>query len=991
MAKSIEYNIFPELSPRVEIFAKAGLIEKSWLDQTTLSIPDQLFSLIRNFAFFRIHGTKSVFDEKDNNLHALGFNLNLLAALHNQLVPLLFIIRCQKGRIDIFIGSKHDGMPSISALLESAVGADLYSAIDDNREFQVSEYNRYAAITGIPTEQNSRERLNNSHNGLGKNIDNLVSGLTRQNWIYIVQAFPVQRQQTNVWLESCAREIKDIKEAFLHREIQKANRMATYYIESLEKSVKRLSVAKQQGLWQTGVYFASGEQETVTRGAALLSSIYSGDRSAPEPIRSHICDQTSQQSAFINGYNSKELSSFFTLPCREHPGFRLKEQILFDVDFNSPPGKSVELGFLMEESQATDQKCSIPVDDLTMHALIAGVTGSGKTNSIFNILLDLYTSSDIPFLVIEPAKAEYRALINEINSLLVFTLGEERPGMSAPFRLNPFAFPDGISLQTHIDFLKAVFHASFVMYAPMPYVLEECLYKIYEDKGWNLVTSDNVRGRSASSFPTLSDLYNKIDEVVANLGYQDRTSMDIKAALKTRIKNLCMGGKGLMLNSSSSISFAEIMRRPTVLELKYLGNDEEKSFMMGLILMSLWEYYESTESSMVNGNSGLKHLTVIEEAHRLLKNVPTEKTSEEMSNVKGMGVETFCNLLAEIRAYGEGVMVSEQLPVKLAPDVIKNSNLKLMHRMVAQEDRELMGGTMNLNKQQQRRVISLETGRAVLFREGLDRPLMIQVPLNRGKEDNGRTDNSAVCRHMTDIFYRNNQDIILKFPACISCPVYKKDCERTKKNVEEIRSSPDWEETCMQFILPYLLDTPQNEAMSDLGSVFHCKGDASYCLSAHLIHDYVRAKGDFHNWLFNDVEQLIRNAHEKIPHDEFANALGSKCREKKSRGRYALCEKYCQNRCLVGYEGNILCRDPRLHNRLLDLLDSSESGTRFYLELVTLIGDYLQDFLPDDTQKAMSSLGLCFLIQKLNEQRFSLLLQNRIVEEFNQIAEKQGN
>jgi Cdc6-like AAA superfamily ATPase len=725
LAKSIEHNIFPELTPRAELFEKVGLIEKAWLDQSSLGFPDNLVPLVNGLTFFRIKGVQALFEEKDDRLKAIGLPANLFAAMYNQAFPLVYVIQCRKSRIKVFLATNNSGSPCLSSLLESFLGLTLYETDTPANQWDMPGYAHCAALTGIPS-YSVRGKLNKEQSTENPGIDHLILGLMREEWCYVVQAFPIRREQTSLWLESCAREIKDTNESFLLRDIQKSNRMASYYVEILEKSMNRLKWGKQQGLWQTGVYLFSKEPDSASQSAAILLSIFSGDRSTPEPIRCQTCMRSGNISPFVNCYNSKELKAFFSLPSREFPGFRLHEQSLFDVDFASNTEKSILIGQIMVNNQTYDYPASVSVDELTKHALVAGVTGSGKTNTIFNLLKDVYVSHQVPFLVIEPAKSEYRNLLQEISSLLVFTLGEEKPGISSPFRLNPFAFPDGVSLQTHIDYLKAVFNASFVMYAPMPYVLEECLYKIYEDKGWNLVTSTNFRGRTEASFPTLTDLYLKIDEVVENIGYQDRTTMDIKAALKTRIKNLCLGGKGMMLNTTSIISFDEIMARPTVLELKYLGNDEEKAFMMGLILMAVWEHYEFLQGRGQNITDGLKHLTIIEEAHRLLKNVPTEKTSEEQSNIKGKGVETFCNLLAEIRAYGEGVLVSEQIPAKLAPDVIKNSNLKIMHRMVAKEDRGLMGDTMNLDLHQKRQAVCLEVGEAIFFLRRLG-------PLSKGQ------------------------------------------------------------------------------------------------------------------------------------------------------------------------------------------------------------------------------------------------------------------
>ena len=524
----------------------------------------------------------------------------------------------------------------------------------------------------------------------------------------------------------------------------------------------------------------------------------------------------------------------------------------------------------------------------------------------------------------------------------------------------------------------------------MPYVLEDCLYRIYEDKGWNLVTSTNFRGRNEMAFPTLEDLYQKIDEVVEDIGYQGRTTMDIKAALKTRVKNLCLGGKGMMLNSRYSVPFSEIMTKPTVLELKYLGNDEEKAFMMGLILTSILEHYESLRSQDHRSLAaeGLSHLTVIEEAHRLLKNVPTEKSTEEMSNIKGKGIETFCNVLAEIRAYGEGVLISEQIPSKLASDVIKNSSLKIMHRLVSKEDRELMGDTMNLNHLQKRQAISLQAGEALFFSEGLDRPLMIKAPLSKIKNREITAGSAFIHKRMKADFFNQHKHLLIKFPACSDCPhQQKEECEIIKRRVEEVILKQDMEQIGVKFFLPFLLKPENIKVMEHLETIVDLNDISFYCFSAYLIGHYMNAKGDFLNLPFSLINKVTNEAHGAIGNEKFARIIGSHYHEQAShaRRRYPACKEFCRNICLLGYEGSILAKDAPMHNKLVDLLDSPEYGIKFYQELAILVVDFLRNYLPSDYNEHLSDLAVCWLIGKLNNLRFSISLQNKIIKTFAEI------
>jgi len=992
MSKSIEHDIFSGLSPRAEISEKIRLIEKASLDETNIAFPDKnLEAIMKGTMFFRVYGGSAIFDNNTERITANGIQPTFFSALYNLQQYLLYIIKCKKGRLAIFMGTKKIGAPALKALLQAYLGQNLFEIDNTSPRNLDIQSSHCLTVTGIPTPFRYGMKYRKQTGLWESGIDCLISGLIDTDWTYIVRASPIPREVVASGFELFTAEIKDIKSSFLHRKSQQADRASLYYIEILEKTLKRFIIGKQQGFWKSGIYLISKDSDTNSQGAALLSAIFSGDKSAPAPIRINFC-QENGDTTIMNELHSKEINSIITLPAREYNGFRLSEQFFFDIDFQSTTDKAVILGKIMDSYRSYDHKCSAPINDLTKHGLIAGVTGSGKTNTVFSILEQINGSYNIPFLVIEPAKSEYRDLLTFIPSLLVFSLGEERHGVSFPFRLNPFLFPDGISLQTHIDFLKAVFNASFVMWAPMPYILEECIHRIYEDKGWNLVTSMNPRGRAEDSFPTLTDLFWKIDEVVERIGYQDKTSMDIKAALKTRINNLCVGGKGAMLNTTASVSFDDIMSKPVVMELKYLGNDEEKAFMMGLILMAVWEYYEAAQSQNINAGDSLRHLLVIEEAHRLLANVPTEKTSEDQSNVKGKGVETFSNILAEIRAYGEGVLVSEQIPVKLAPDVIKNSNMKIMHRIVAKEDRELMGDAMNLDKNQKRHAAALETGEAIFFREGLDRAVKIKVDISNTNKTEKSYTNADINESMTGKFYNRYPRLLNKFPACNTCPHNATDeGERIKKIIETLSTGTGWEDTGIRFFLPYLIEPSRGNAFEYMASLLEINQEHFYCMAAHLSNDYIRARGDCNGWAFGDLKKLINNAHEGIDSGQFTRIIGDECQKiaESQKYRYKICQSACLWKNLYCYEGSILSKDPEMHNRLLDLLNSDDSGPGFYQNLYVSLDEFIKSYILADQHGYTDGLVICYLIHKLKRLNFSLGLCKKIIQEISDLINKQ--
>jgi hypothetical protein len=386
------------------------------------------------------------------------------------------------------------------------------------------------------------------------------------------------------------------------------------------------------------------------------------------------------------------------LPREEVPGVRLTP--MADFGLNPPTSSGFSLGQVISRGEILPDRFYITPKSLTKHTFITGITGSGKTNTCLALLRAAYEREKVPFLVIEPAKTEYRILLADPvmgRDLQVFTLGDET---TSPFRLNPFQFARGYPLLTHIDLLKSVFNASFPMYASMPYILEEALLDVYTDRGWDLSRSTNryidaSRDDYVPYLPTLEDLYRQIDVVVERKKYGMQLSMDISAALKARIKSLLVAGKGAMLNTRNSYPLDLLFGRPSVMELKNVGDDAEKAFLMALLLINLYEYCETAR----HYGGGLQHVTLIEESHRLLKNIPPS-VSAESANPRGKAVEMFSDILAEIREYGEGFIIVDQVPAKLTPDVLKNTNLKILHRIVAEDDRESVGNAMNLSKEQ---------------------------------------------------------------------------------------------------------------------------------------------------------------------------------------------------------------------------------------------------------------------------------------------------
>lgn len=437
--------------------------------------------------------------------------------------------------------------------------------------------------------------------------------------------------------------------------------------------------------------------------------------------------------------SSRELGQLIALPRREYAGYYVDPYVQFDVD-NRPglrEGGSYVLGDIVRTchpSAPPEGSYRAELDDLTRHALIVGLTGSGKTNTSKGLLRNLWEHHRVPFLVIESAKREYWELARLLDehgrsvfpTLNVFTVGDENPDSASPFRLNPMEAIPGVPLQTHIDYLLATFKAAFELYPPMPYVLETAVYKVYADRGWDIITGKNRFG--LNRYPMLEELKAAVEEVTDGLHYDNEVASNVKAALTARIHSLMNGSKSFMMNTPRSIEPGFLLSRPTVLELEDLGDDDTKAFVIGMLLVRIYEYRKSTQFQVPDrpgGGKALSHVIMVEEAHRLLKNV---QASGEGNQTRANAVEFFCNMLAEIRSFGQAFFIADQVPTKLAPDTLKNTNLKIVHRTVMAEDREAVGKAMNMTGEQIEALSSLRVGCAAVFSEGDSRPKLVRFP-----------------------------------------------------------------------------------------------------------------------------------------------------------------------------------------------------------------------------------------------------------------------
>lgn len=425
-----------------------------------------------------------------------------------------------------------------------------------------------------------------------------------------------------------------------------------------------------------------------------------------------------------NWLGSNEVSVVAGLPQKEVIGLSLRKEVDFglNIPHDVAENDKIEIGRLVQcGEEKRNITFSLNKNNLDKHMFVAGVTGSGKTTTCQNILLDC----GLPFLVIEPAKTEYRILKNKCPDLIVFTLGKQDV---APFFLNPFELIPGENITSRADMLKASMEASFDMDAAIPQILEAAIYKAYEDKGWNIKDNTWMPENTAEeadpfadgvfAFPVLSDFVKAAEDIVLQQGFDDRLRDEYNGSIKARLQGLLVGSKGMMLNNRRSVDFRDLLDKKVVIELEEIKNGTEKSLIMGFILTNLLEALKYKHAE----NPEFQHITLVEEAHRLLSNY-----SPGDSMNKKQGVEVFADMLAEVRKYRESLIIVDQIPSKMTPEVLKNTNTKIVHKIFAQDDKDIIGNTMALEKEQKEFLSNLIPGRAIVFTQGLNKAIQIQV------------------------------------------------------------------------------------------------------------------------------------------------------------------------------------------------------------------------------------------------------------------------
>lgn len=521
-------------------------------------------------------------------------------------------------------------------------------------------------------------------------------------------------------------------------------------MKRIDQELERISMSESTGLWSVASYFFSYDNDfaSAESAATIFKSIMQGEESGVETsaINSwidnsqkmkmltnsvcHLSHPVFRNNLTVNGENikvenssllsSKELAMLLSLPHKSVPGFPVVEHVSLAKEVirnnESVIKREVSLGCIFDLGKAyTENHVKLDVKSLTQHVFVTGSTGCGKSETIYKLINET-KQVGAKFLVIEPAKGEYKNVFGDVN---VFGTN---PLIMPLLRINPFSFPTGVHVLEHIDRLTEIFNVCWPMYSAMPAVLKKAMLDAYESCGWDLRLSINRLSRGEDVYPSFLDLFLSLEKVITESAYSEEVKSNYSGALLTRVESLTNGLNGEIF-SVNELSNMVLFDENCIIDLSRVGSQETKSLIMGILIMRLSEYRMTGANTP---NSALKHLTVLEEAHNILKRVSTEQ-SQEGSNMAGKSVEMITNAIAEMRTYGEGFVIVDQSPTSVDKAAIKNTNTKIVMRLPDEDDRKVSGKAAGMNDKQIDEIAKLPTGVAVVYQNDWVSPVLCKI------------------------------------------------------------------------------------------------------------------------------------------------------------------------------------------------------------------------------------------------------------------------
>lgn len=528
-------------------------------------------------------------------------------------------------------------------------------------------------------------------------------------------------------------------------------------MERAQSELERFKMCESFGMWEFSSYVMSKDIHTTVLAGNTYKALMTGNNSNVESAHLniwsinqleniekimdnvlHLVHPCAEMPAFEGGYEKQivtptnlvsgnELPLVMGLPKKSVSGLAVVEMAEFGravVYENKVPKRKIDFGNIYHMGVAEKTRVEMDLDLLSSHCFITGSSGSGKSFATYE-LLDQVLKNDVRMMIIEPAKGEYKQIFGGLKGIKIFTTD---PNAYRILKINPFQFPDNIHLLSHIEQLLQIFNASWPLYAAMPAILKQAVVDSYTRCGWDIQNSIWVPGICDHKYPVFSDVLEILPDIINTSDYSSDSKGDYKGALLTRVQSMTVGINGVIFKNSVGIDDALLFDSNVVIDLSELGSEEAIALIMGVLIMKLNEYRKSQRkfNPELGLNSGLHHVTVLEEAHNLLKRTSKDQ-NQEGANMVGKSVEMISNSIKEMRTYGEGFIIIDQSPMAVDSSAIENTATKIIMNTPAKDACEELGSALSLTDEQTKELSRLNVGVAAVFQKGWLSPVLIKV------------------------------------------------------------------------------------------------------------------------------------------------------------------------------------------------------------------------------------------------------------------------
>lgn len=734
-------------------YLQQGIINPSYVQRQAMQSIDM---------YFRVGGY-DLYDNSANNFEKVtalaGQITSSLAAVRQ---PFSYTMHGNESGVEVFYGTHHD----CAGIIRNAINNNLNNAVVENiwiRQDELMSLQRYNTLIVGPKELSDGA------------IDRVIASLSGQK--YIINFLCIPCSATDLRMEigqlndirSMLERVSNFEWSYgtgRQRRMNSEDRNVTDAVKILDLEAAKLNAALASGAWQVLIHVGAGDKITLEQVTASMIAAFSSSKLIEEEntVGTTAVTQSSPvisrsvweypasfhglqnfggmySASMLNIIDANYLRTIVALPTQAHGTYNVRhmgDSAVSAGAFSSDPPQVVGETILRLGETSGGKPYRFSLDDFRQHAFVTGAPRYGKSTTVQKIITDAYRNG-VPFVVVEGAKKEYWELkmVSGLQGIRVFSSGND----TLPLRFNPFQPENNTQLDKHIQSLIHAFLSIFDQDDPLPQIISELVYFCYEKNGWDV--SSRVYGDEDLDYPTIDDMLNYQNTVIESLGYDDEVERRMKGVVRLRLQFLkrCAGK---VFSANENTSAEDWLQTSAVIELEDFA-DDVKPFIASMVALKINEYTRQSKMS-----KKLRRLLVLEEAHHIMPNPELRSASANAARC----ATYFAGMLAEVSAYGTGIIVVEQRPSAIAAAAIANTSIKLVHNIHEGTDIETIMSSLNLKSHARAHLSTLREGQAIVSFPQSDRICMVKIDGQREKNP---------IAHLGCLFCSNEKYNLVKF------------------------------------------------------------------------------------------------------------------------------------------------------------------------------------------------------------------------------------